>query len=117
MRKIVVISITIAAFVLLLGATASADVKAEWGAPTTGSPVEVYQVELQANGELVASYETTETILIIPQDVFQVGTPYVARVRGVDDLGREGPWTPWSEPYIDDGTPGACTSITLSRNR
>jgi len=93
----------------LIGATSAAaqtvEVTASWTAPTTGSPVHHYVLQLSTDGGpfvTVGSSTTTEYVMDL-----EVGHTYSARVAGVDDQGRSGPYSEDSEPYTPDfGPPG-----------
>lgn len=108
-----ILALVAAAGVLFGAAAASAqttvEATAEWGAPTTGTPVVDYVVQLSADGG------TWETIANTPDTIYGVdletGHSYRVRVAGIDAEGRQGPWSLPSEPYIagdiDPGPPGA----------
>jgi len=66
-------------------------VTATWSRPTEGSPVVVYQIEIEA----AATW---------PDTTFRIPVPVAAdslrgRVRGVDAQGRAGPWSVWCGWY------------------
>lgn len=81
------------------------DVMASWTAPTTGSPAVSYVLQLSVDGGPFVTYGTTETTsLSLTLDNLKT---YIARVAGVDALGRQGPWSEDSDPYLADlGLPG-----------
>ena len=64
----------------------------EWTAPTAGSPVHRYEIEVYRNGDLWEQYETdgNETHKTIE---VTFGDDISVRVRGRDASGRRGPWS------------------------
>lgn len=81
-----------------------------WTAPTTGSAVHHYEVQISASTPILwvspATATTTSTSATIP---LQVGGAWIVRVRGVDAQGRVGLWSDASEAHTPDpGPPGAC---------
>lgn len=97
------------AVLTLLGALPAAaqtvEVTASWTAPTEGSPVDHYVLQLSVDGgpfSTVASVAGTSHALQLDVD-----STYVARVAGVDAQDRQGPWSESSDPYSPDlGPPG-----------
>ena len=94
----------------LLGALPAAaqttvEVTASWTPPTEGSPVHHYILQLSTDGgpfTTVGSVSGTSYVLDL-----EVGHSYVARVAGVDDQGRQGPYSADSDPYSPGvGPPG-----------
>jgi hypothetical protein len=76
-----------------------------WTAPTTGSPVDFYEVEHSVNGGNWALVGTTDDNTYTLSAT--VGQSHQIRVRGVDDQDRRGPWSEASDPYLPDvGAPG-----------
>jgi len=78
-----------------------------WEAPTYGTPVVEYVVELNINGggwiELARTPNVTYTFT-----TFEYLNTYEVRVAGVDALDRQGPFSISSDPYTPDlGAPGA----------
>ncbi len=80
----------------LLGALPAAaqtvQVTASWTPPTEGSPVDHYILQISTDGgpfATVGSVTGTSYILNL-----KVVNTYVARVAGVDDQDRQGPWSP-----------------------
>lgn len=90
-----------------------------WTAPTTGSPVDHYVVQYTNDGGAtwidVGVSVTAETYTFL--NVFEYLVTYQVRVAGVDALGRQGPWSVPSDPYMPDqgvpGEPGKPTVIQL----
>ncbi|HOX27481.1 MAG TPA: hypothetical protein PLL30_17825 [Candidatus Krumholzibacteria bacterium] len=75
-----------------------ATVTAQWIAPTEGSPVYVYVMQV----ETIATTTATSTVLPVPVAADSMR----ARVSGVDAEGRQGPWSlwgPWHAESIDIG--------------
>lgn len=108
--------LTIAAAMLLslcVPATAqTTNVTYTWTAPTTGSPVVSYEVERSTdNGSTWTLYTTTTSpSAAVAAPALQT---IIVRVRGADSLGRKGPWSVNSDPYMNDpGPPGACGKPT-----
>jgi hypothetical protein len=107
-------TLTILGILALLGTLGAApaaaqttvQVTASWTAPTEGSPVDHYILQLSTDGGpfvTVGSVTGTEYVLEL-----EVGSTYVARVGGVDAQDRQGPWSESSDPYTPDiGPPGA----------
>jgi hypothetical protein len=107
-------TLTILAVLALLGtlgampaaAQTSVQVTASWTAPTEGSPVDHYILQISTDGGpfvTVGSVTGTEYVLDL-----DVGSTYVARVAGVDAQSRQGAWSESSDPYTPDiGPPGA----------
>jgi hypothetical protein len=87
----------------------SLDIQWTWTPPTTGTPVEYYEVELMVNDGDWQPFGTS----IVPTLTTEmpVGTSLV-RVRGVDEFGRAGGWSESSEPFIDNGPPGGCSGLS-----
>ncbi len=74
-----------------------------WTAPTEGSPVVFYRVQLSRNdGEfaVIDSAPTTSYTLAV-----EWGDKYVIRVAGVDAADRQGPYSIPSEPYTPEIPP------------
>ncbi len=72
------------------------DMVFEWTAPTTGSAVDKYEVEIRTGG--VNSTDVETRMVTTKQVTFAVDwlTLYEVRVRGIDSAGRVGPWSIWS---------------------
>ena len=95
---------------MLLAGTAlaqDANIVAQWDAPTEGSPVVHYIFQLSTDGGPFVTLSST-----IVGTTFEFTAPYnqtyVARVAGIDDQLRQGPYSLDSDPYTPDmGLPGA----------
>ena len=110
MRKINAALGVLALVAMMLGSPVSAtpvQVTASWSAPTTGSPVHHYRLELKTdNGAYVVAGMPITTSVVL---TLESGHTYVVRVAGIDALDRQGVWSADSDPYIPDlGVPGAC---------
>ena len=73
-----------------------ADMVFEWTAPTTGSAVDKYEVQIRTGGMNSTDVETR--MVSTNQVTFAVDwlTLYEVRVRGIDSAGRIGAWSIWS---------------------
>ena len=85
-----------------------------WTHPTTGSQVVEYIAEWWVDGSVstipgIAVGDTTYAYWEAP---YTVGQTQKLRVKGKDAQDREGPWSLWSDPWTDQGPPGA-TSVPL----
>ena len=107
MRKLIIAGIV---GLMLFAGTAFAqiapDVTYVWTAPTTGSQVVKYVVELNIDGAgwLQVAEVTTATITF---DTFEFLKTYEVRIAGVDAVDRQGPFSVSSDPYMPDlGAPG-----------
>jgi hypothetical protein len=86
-------------------AQTTVQVSASWTAPSTGSPVHHYVVQLSTNGGAYQPAGTTTTTSI--SLTLAVGSTYTVRVAGVDAQDRQGAYSLPSEPYTPDvGPPG-----------
>jgi hypothetical protein len=86
-------------------AQTTVQVTASWTAPSTGSPVHHYVVQLSTNGGAYQAAGTTTTLSITL--TLTVGSTYTVRVAGVDALSRQGTYSLPSEAYTPDiGAPG-----------
>ncbi len=72
------------------------DMTFEWTAPTTGSVVAKYEVQIRTGGLNSTDVETQ--FVTTNQVTFSVDwlTLYEVRVRGVDGAGHVGSWSVWS---------------------
>jgi hypothetical protein len=78
-----------------------------WSAPTTGTAVVEYVVELSIDGGAWTQVAVTTTNQHTFSD-FVYLTTYEVRVAGVDASDRQGPFSVPSDPYTpDQGVPGA----------
>jgi hypothetical protein len=66
-----------------------------WTAPTTGSPVVKYAVEISMNGAVIDTVWAVGTTSIDIDVIY--GSDYSVRVAGVDAADR---WGPWSAPSV-----------------
>lgn len=103
---------------LIVGAPAQAvpmQATVTWSAPTTGSPVHHYQLQLKTDeGEFINHITTTATSALL---TLESGRTYWVRVCGIDAIGRQGLWSASSEPYTPDlGVPGACGKPIVVQN-
>jgi len=79
-----------------------------WTAPTTGSPVVRYTVELKTNGGAWVEVSTSTTSPTYTFSTFNYLSTYEVRVAGVDALNRKGLYSLSSDQYMpDQGIPGA----------
>jgi hypothetical protein len=86
-------------------AQTTVQVTASWTAPSTGSPVHHYVVQLSTNGGAYQPAGTTTTLSMTL--TLTVGSTYTVRVAGVDAQSRQGVYSSPSDPYTPDlGPPG-----------
>ncbi len=106
----ITIAAGLALAVLVLGtlpaqAQTTVQVTASWTAPSTGSPVHHYVVQLSTNGGAYQAAGTSTTTSI--NLTLTVGSTYTVRVAGVDAQDRQGAYSVASDPYTPDlGPPG-----------
>lgn len=74
-----------------------------WTAPTEGSPVVFYRVQLSRNDGEFTVIDTAPTTSYTLAVLW--GDKYVIRVAGVDAAGRQGPYSIPSEPYTPEIPP------------
>ena len=95
-------------------APATKVVRCSWEKPTYGTAVHHYvvQVMTRTNPPDTTIYPEPGTDLIT-EEYFDLeltfGIEYKARVAGVDELGRQGPWSSWTTPWfgpLPDHQPG-----------
>ena len=67
-----------------------------WTAPTEGSAVDHYVVDMLINADH-ATVWTPYAVVVVP---IKAGDFVAVRVAGVDAFGRQGPWSEWSETYM-----------------
>jgi len=86
-------------------AQTTVEVTASWTAPTEGSPVQHYILQLSTDG---GPYTTVGTVTGTSYVLnLAIDHTYTARVAGVDAQSRQGPWSLPSDPYSPDlGPPG-----------
>ncbi len=67
-----------------------------WDAPTAGTPVVRYEVQIRVGGSQSNEYQNQ--VVTTNSVTFEVDwlKPYEVRVRGVDANDRIGPWSDWS---------------------
>lgn len=83
----------------------------EWTAPTTGSPVDHYVFQMDLGEGFVTidnNVEVREILIDMPE-----GTT-LARVAGVDEFDRQGPWSN-TVTFTDNGPPGGCALLRRAR--
>lgn len=86
--------------------TATINVSYSWTAPTTGSAVDHYVVELSVNGGTFTQVATTSTNSYTLAAAS--GVSHQIRVAGVDAQDRQGPYSVASDAYTPDaGAPSA----------
>ena len=99
MRKLA-LSIALLALVGFSGCgTTKKTLIVEWGAPEFGSHPQTYVVQVFMDGE----WRSVQGEFLAPtkmQFKVETGHTIVIRVRGVDRILREGPWSEGSELYI-----------------
>jgi hypothetical protein len=105
----IAIAAGLALAVLVVGAlpaqAQTVQVTASWTAPTTGSPVHHYVVQLSTNGGAYQSAGTSTTTSI--SLTLAIGSTYTVRVAGVDAQSRQGVYSLPSDAYTPDlGPPG-----------
>ena len=86
-----------------------------WNAPTTGSEVVKYVVELNIDGSgWIQVGETPDEIPTYVFSNFEYLKTYEVRVAGVDIIDRIGPVSISSDPYMpDNGLPGIPSKPTI----
>lgn len=88
-----------------------------WTAPTTGSPVVRYTVELRTNAGAWVEVSTSTTLMTYTFSTFNYLSTYEVRVAGVDALSRKGAYSTSSDPYMPDqgipGSPGKPLVVTI----
>jgi len=108
-KRAVFLALTLAAGVLAGGALAQDDpdprdplqrpenMTFSWTAPSTGSPVAKYEIQIRKGG--AASTDITNREVPTNEVTFAVEwlTKYEVRVRAVDAGNRAGPWSLWSQ--------------------
>lgn len=84
----------------------STEARCSWDAPTYGTPVDHYILQV---ADVTFDEPATETYDNILDEYFDVPVEffhtYKARVAGVDSLGRQGPWSLWTPLYNPDAVP------------
>lgn len=85
-------------------------VRADWTQPTYGTPVEHYVGVLeswQAGGDTTRIEWATADTTTYMDMTYPFGYTMRVKVAGVDSLGRQGPYSLWSNEWVDQGLPGA----------
>ena len=81
------------------------DTEFSWTAPTTGSAVEHYVVEVLINERETELYDSVPSESIMLPVIY--GNKYRIRVAAVDAADIQGPFSLWSQPYTPElGPPG-----------
>ena len=107
MRKLALIVCGLLLMASAATAQVTSQVNASWTAPTEGSPVHHYVLQLSTDGGPFVTVLSEVIGTSVNLDL-EINRTYVARVAGVDDQARQGPYSPDSDPYILDlGPPGA----------
>lgn len=112
MKRVIQSIVTVTILTLLVAGSVPAQVEVlhyTWTPPTTGAPVDHYEVEQSVGNDVWLSIGTT----VAPE--YDVDAPLgwsTIRVRGVSEYGAVGPWSEASRPYENLGeTPGFCTNV------
>lgn len=80
--------------------------RCSWDEPTYGTPVHHYILQVVKLGSANIETTTVDNIMNEYHDVFvEFGLTYKARVAGVDDQNRQGPWSLWTPIYGPRQTP------------
>lgn len=83
-------------------------VKYSWTAPTAGSPAVQYTIQLRIDGGAWVDHGSSLLTEYVFANEFEYFKTYEVRVAGVDQLGRQGPFSLSSDPYMPDlGPPTA----------
>lgn len=104
-------SVILLAVILFIGTSYSqtgTTVHFAWSAPTTGSPVVLYNFSIMSDSTAVPVV-VSSTSLLWTHYSMPTGLWYV-RVQGKDALDRVGPWS-WALVWNDAGAPGGCTGL------
>ena len=96
-------------------AQADVEIDYKWDAPTTGSPVDHYIIEIEIDG--VVTEVVTDNSTPAYTHSYTPDTTIRLRVKGVDALGYDGPFSVWSEYFSYAGPPGACSNLSFSVRR
>ena len=85
-------------------------VKVSWSAPTYGTPVDFYRLQVIEVGFNIETWESFIDTFIHTDiaDTFHYvwvmgGNEYFARVAGVDAQDRQGPWSNWTSEFEEGG--------------
>jgi hypothetical protein len=89
-----------AALAFSLGGSSTELVTYTWTAPTEGSDVDRYVVQISVNGGEWADFVSVPTETVTIPETY--GQTYVVRVAGIDAQGRQGIYSDTSDPYTPD---------------
>lgn len=74
--------------------------RCSWDAPTYGTPVVTYVLEVEEWGNEDPATTIHDEITELYHDVWvEFGISYKARVAGIDAEDRQGPWSEWTPLY------------------
>lgn len=114
MKKLMLALALVVSLITTNAFAAAPPVTYTWTAPTTGSPVVRYTVELRTNGGAWVEVSTSTTSPTYTFSTFNYLSTYEVRVAGVDALNRKGAYSANSDPYMpDQGVPGAPSKPTV----
>lgn len=111
-----IVALLIVVLLVMVACSVSAQVRATWKPPTTGSPVAEYVLEVYKRDQPYLSVVTPDTFYTFSDALatWELYAPYTARVAGRDSIGRQGPWSEMSDPYIlDPGVPAAPLGVIM----
>jgi hypothetical protein len=81
------------------------DTEFTWTAPTTGTPVDHYVVEVLTNERETELFDPVPSESLMVSVIY--GNKYRVRVAAVDASNIQGPYSNWSQPYAPElGPPG-----------
>jgi hypothetical protein len=112
------VAVLAAAGITSWGQPDSPVINAMWTAPTTGTAVEHY-VGTVESWEVAGGDTIRLDFVTVPPAMtfsYSYGHSMRCRVAGVDSLGRQGPYSLWSEVWIDNGPPGSPSVPLLGLN-
>ena len=79
------------------------DVEFTWTAPSTGTPVHHYVVEVLTNERDTRTFDPVPSESLLLPVIY--GNKYRLRVAAVDAAGVQGPQSIWSQPYTPELAP------------
>lgn len=91
----------------MFGQSETYNLEYTWTPPTEGSAVVYYIVEVVLDGQTITA-QTVDSNHIFTYEGYTPGESIKVRVAGVDAMGRQGPFSLYSDDYRDAGAPGAC---------